>query len=300
VQGSEAWLKWRGKGLGSSDAAVLLGWSPWKTALELFEEKMGRYTPEFSEFQRSAMARGTRLEPVIRRWYEQREGKLFTEAVATHPEHEFMRASFDGRNTDLDRVLEIKAPNGKDHGLALNGYVPEKYIPQVQWLMMVGGHESCDYVSFGKNADNFDTYAVVNVKRNAAIQAELKRRALIFWEAVQAKGAIRPEDFERWDPTAEARDPVVTATDEAIDACAREILAVEAQIKALEGKSDAAREWLKAQLGDAPHRRTASAVFGWQERKGSIDYARVPELAGLDLDQYRKAPTRSFYVKQAK
>ena len=38
----EEWLKERKKGIGGSDAATVLGKNPWKTNVELWEEKTGR------------------------------------------------------------------------------------------------------------------------------------------------------------------------------------------------------------------------------------------------------------------
>ena len=40
-QKSEEWLDWRKKGIGSSDAPIIMGVSPWKTPFELWEEKTG-------------------------------------------------------------------------------------------------------------------------------------------------------------------------------------------------------------------------------------------------------------------
>ena len=36
------WLKWRRKGIGGSDAGAVLGISPYKTARDVYYEKLGR------------------------------------------------------------------------------------------------------------------------------------------------------------------------------------------------------------------------------------------------------------------
>ena len=41
-----AWLKARGYGIGGSDASAILGMNPYKSNIELFEEKTGRLLPE--------------------------------------------------------------------------------------------------------------------------------------------------------------------------------------------------------------------------------------------------------------
>ncbi len=45
----EEWLAGRQKTIGASDLPALFGVSPWKTPLELFGEKTGRYVPEMSQ-----------------------------------------------------------------------------------------------------------------------------------------------------------------------------------------------------------------------------------------------------------
>ena len=44
--GSPAWLEFRKKGIGGSDAAAILGLSPFKTNVQVWEEKTGRRVPD--------------------------------------------------------------------------------------------------------------------------------------------------------------------------------------------------------------------------------------------------------------
>lgn len=56
----------RSKFLGGSDAAAVMGLSPWKTPLELWFEKTGRRAPQpIDPVRERVLARGKRLEPVI-------------------------------------------------------------------------------------------------------------------------------------------------------------------------------------------------------------------------------------------
>lgn len=319
VQGSQAWLRWRGKGIGSSDAAVLLGWSPWKTIEQLLEEKLGRWKPTFGVFQERAMERGKELEPVIRRWYEEKMGCLFTEATEEDPEFSYRRASYDGINSTISngdgsigKLIEIKAPNKNDHALAMNGMVPDKYMAQVQWLMMVAKVKWCDYVSYGSN----DTYAVVSIRADEEIQRELGERAHIFWKHVETKTAIT-----HWDmyevrfkaPLNLEHVPVKEVSN--VDQL--DLIKVEEQIKpqeieavvadAIEAKKlldeasvryDALIEKIKRHLGNQESMRCAQAEFGYTKVKGSVDYSVIPELIGLDLNQFRKPDGKRFYFKK--
>ena len=46
AENREQWLKARQKGIGGSDAAAVLGLSPWKSNVRLWEEKTGLREPE--------------------------------------------------------------------------------------------------------------------------------------------------------------------------------------------------------------------------------------------------------------
>lgn len=323
VQGSEAWKAWRGKGLGSSDAAVLLGWSPWKTIDQLYQEKLGLWKPEFGWAQKKAMARGTELEPVIRKWYENLVGYKMTEATQEDLEFTYRRASFDGINREhinedgsIGKIIEIKAPNAKDHALARNGMVTEKYIAQIQWLMLVAGVQWCDYVSYGSD----DTYAVVPVKADPRIQKELSERAHIFWKHIETKTPVthweefRLEFQSTLDLNLESvpvklndtksvksdapKEEPKTIGDQEIEGIVAEALLAQKEADFASAKFEALKEKLKQILGNNERLDCAQASFGWQKRKGAVDYSVIPELIGIELDQFRKPDTRAFYFKK--
>lgn len=307
VQGSEAWRAWRGKGLGSSDAPVLLGWSPWKTLEQLVLEKQGKWKPTFGEAQQRAMDRGKRLEPVIRAWYERThgKGKLFPDGIF---EDKHLRGSFDGICRDAPnedgsagRLIEIKAPNRDDHELARAGLVPKKYVPQVQWLLMLSGLLWADYVSYGSD----DTYAVVQVKRDVLMQEELRRRAGIVWTVVENNAPcptafvmpwIRPAEALGIDLGSVGAAPVEEQA--AIEELVMRAVSARKEAAAADARYEAIKEQLKAWLGDRSSADVAGVRIEWQEKKGLVDYAKVPQLQGVDLEPFRKKPTRSFIVRE--
>lgn len=302
-QGSKAWHEWRGKGIGSSDAAVLLGWSPWKDIIALWEEKTGRSQPLFSHQQLSAMDRGKRLEPEIRHWFEKETGAPYPDDTAEHPDHKFMRASFDGRNKDHNRVLEIKAPNAKDHAQALSGEIPEKYLPQCQWLMLVGGHKFCSYVSYGSDG----TYAVVNIEADPVIQKELTKRAAAFWAHIESDRMPEPSDFKKWKrslskpvemPEEAKADAAIEAQE--IEAHVAAALDLQKEISKLEGQLEAIKVNLKTTLAARGIEKleVGEASFGYTTRKGSVDYSLIPELKTVNLELYRKPETKAFFIKR--
>ena len=85
--GREAWLKIRAQGIGSSDAAVAVGLSPYKSPLSLWLEKTNR-KPAVDLSEKEAVIWGTVLEPVLAKVYAARTGRRVrrVNAVLQHPD----------------------------------------------------------------------------------------------------------------------------------------------------------------------------------------------------------------------
>lgn len=161
-QQSDEWLEWRKKGIGSSDAPVIMGVSPWKTPFQLWEEKTGRAVEEIkSTF---ITDRGNELEPVARARYELEMDIEMQPALCQHSEYEWLRASMDGRNPEKKRGLEIKFVGENDFKLAKEqGVVPHKYFPQIQHQFLVTGDEQIDFYGYSveKGAENHHGKSVI-------------------------------------------------------------------------------------------------------------------------------------------
>jgi putative phage-type endonuclease len=307
VQGSEAWKSWRSKGLGGSDSASLLGWSPYKTALELWQEKVGLRKPEFSPFQLSAMERGKTLEPEIRKWYEEKVGAKFKEDIGEHKRHSFIRASYDGINFDFKnpdgskgRILEIKAPNKNDHALAGAGMVPEKYLTQLNWMGMVSGIRWFDYVSFGSDG----TYHVVTLQAEDLLQCALLERAISMWGYITSKTEPPADAFKKWERNLKPLNltdvDAPQISEQEIEKLVSEALQLQKNIDLMDAQFSAIKEKLKKVLGDQEKLQCGEAVFGWQTRKGTVKYADIPELKTIDLEKYRGDDVKAFYFKRSK
>lgn len=116
----EAWLKTRTFGIGSSDAAAVLGISRYKSAFQLYQEKMGLEPPSRTEVE--LLRWGNILEePIAQRYREETQrtvrnprpddGSFTVQRSLTMP---FMVSSVDRYTTNTERpddgegVLEIK------------------------------------------------------------------------------------------------------------------------------------------------------------------------------------------------
>jgi putative phage-type endonuclease len=176
----EAWLKWRTKGIGGTDAVVIAGLSPWRTIQELWEEKV---TGVSNVEENWAMRRGKELEPIARDIYSFQYNISVPAKNVVHPEYAFVKASLDGFNEESKLIVEIKSPGKKDLEIAKNNMIPDKYYPQVQWQMLAANSPMVDYVTF----DGKETIYVKRIFADLRYQRNLLRLAKWFWHKVQNK-----------------------------------------------------------------------------------------------------------------
>lgn len=282
-QGTSEWLEWRRQGIGGSDVAALLGVSPWMTPRELWMEKTGRLTRDASSF---ATQRGQWLESKARAQYELLADADMPPALVIHPEYPFMRVSLDGWNPELRRVLEIKCPGKEDHAKALAGQIPEKYRYQVQYQMFVTGAESAHYFSF-----DGESGTIIEVLPNLDLQLGLRNAVIEFWRDYVLKDKEPAPIAREW----------VHITDEAAIQLFSDFRRVLVSLAELEKQEKEYREIILAKYGNLhPRLKCAGVELLRTKRKGAVDWASIPQLEGVDLEQYRKEQDESFTIKLSK
>lgn len=276
-QGSQDWLDWRGTGIGGSDAAAVLGCSPYETPLGLWLFKLGRKPPKPDN---PGMKRGRDLEEPARLAYEAFTGISVLPQCAEHDQYPFIKASFDGLGVFDEMVVEIKCPGAEDHSLALQGIVPPKYWPQVQHLLLVTGYPVLHYWSYDGNDG-----CLVIVNRDEAYIQKLLDAEKHFWACVQAD--VMPVDSDAiaaaggWRIAQEAFDQAKANLD-----WARERLVAVASTDVTQPSS--------TDLG--------LATITVSETSGSIDWPRLAKDMGITPDQqegYRKPSRTSVAVRKS-
>lgn len=170
--------------IGSSDAAAILGISPWKTPLQLYLEKVGE-APAEVEANAKAKTRGKRLEPYI---IDMLRDELAIEpmnrnVVYVDRELPFLRAEVDFEYTlpqqhDLRRG-EIKTVHPfkvKEWGDADTDEIPVHYTAQAMHGMMVDGRDETLFaVLIG------DDLRIYRVQRDEQIIVALRQKEVDFW-----------------------------------------------------------------------------------------------------------------------
>ncbi len=149
IQNSPEWYEFRESRLGASDASVICGLSPHKTAHQLWLEKTKQVIPDWSK-NRFAMDRGHYLEPIVRGIAGFHLDKTFVPTCFTK---DFLMASLDGIWEDSE-ALEIKHALKSDHdALILTDpkSIPKKYYPQCQHQLYVSNVSVIHYCSYSIN-----------------------------------------------------------------------------------------------------------------------------------------------------
>jgi putative phage-type endonuclease len=141
-QGTPEWLEWRHKGIGASDAPIIMGENPWKRVDELLREKRG---PARHSIKNEAMNRGTSLEPQARRCYVTRTGNEVKPACLQSNQHVWLRASVDGISTNGNAIVEIKCGESVYRHTAQYRCAPDYYYGQLQHILAVSGLASLDF-----------------------------------------------------------------------------------------------------------------------------------------------------------
>ena len=142
-----SWLAGRSVSIGASEAAAVIGMSPFESQYELWERKTGIKPPK--DLSGSAVIEyGNRLEPALRTMFQAEHPELKVEYhqfdVLYQSERPWMTATLDGELTDADGrkgILEIKTSSvgKKTQWDAWRDAIPTHYMCQVCHQLLVTG-----------------------------------------------------------------------------------------------------------------------------------------------------------------
>lgn len=138
----ETWLQYRRNGIGGSDAAAVIGLSPYKTARDVYFEKLGREPEDNNTSGWVAMEVGKRLEDLVAAIFAKKTGfRIWQEKVMyRHPLFPFMLADVDYFFETSDGtvgILECKTANIHTKEKWENDAVPYHYEVQCRHYMAV-------------------------------------------------------------------------------------------------------------------------------------------------------------------
>lgn len=243
----------RRKFIGGSDVAAILGISPWKTPLQLWQDKTQPAMPENTDPARQrVLNRGKVMEPYVVDVLARETGLQIVRRNERYidAEFQFLACEIDaeaasGENVEIKTVSPFKA---REWGDLDTDAIPVHYTAQAQHGLMITGRALCVFgVLIGG-----DDFRVYRVERDDDLIAALRRREVAFWrdhvEALIPPPPTDAEDVALLFPR-DVGTAVEAGTEELV--AFNELRALLAESGELERRIDGCKEALKRAMGEA-------------------------------------------------
>jgi len=266
--GSEAWKEARRKYITATDAAIIMEGSD-KEILNLYHRK----TDGKELFVTSAMQRGTDLEPEARAYIKMRLGLDLEPEFHVSDKIPWIAANFDG--ICCNNLIEIKCPGLKAHDLVVRGSMPPKHYAQCQHQMLVADFKDMIYYSY--NPDHETVLFEKIITRDNQFIDKMYLAEEVFYQHLQHR--VPPEcAIVDYDVSEELEAEAILL--------AQELRQLEDLKIMIEEHKELIKE-LSQQNSFSTYCLKAEKIT----KQGSIQYKKIPELQGLDLETYRSEPT---------
>jgi putative phage-type endonuclease len=238
----------RSRFLGGSDAAAVMGVSPWTTPLELWQQKTGRVEkPEPDAARLKMFERGHKLEPFIRDMVidKLRAQGHTVELIACNqryvdPEHGFLSCEIDfeilldGEHINCD-AKSVSGFARKKWGEEDTEDVPIEYAAQFMHGLMVTGRARC-LVAALRSFDDVDIFWTL---RDDETIAAMRPKLVSFWiDHVQADVPPDPMVFDDIKALFPNDNGQAIEADEETAGKVQRLRKVQAEIKALEEQEE--------------------------------------------------------------
>nr|CAB4126404.1 COG5377 Phage-related protein, predicted endonuclease [uncultured Caudovirales phage] len=251
-----------------------MGLNPWKTAKQLFDEKLGLK----EQFINARMQRGNDLEAqaLTKLKLELLNGITLEQPTLESEKFPFMCASLDGFNEEKRILVEIKCPGKNAHETALNGHVPDYYYPQIQHQLCVTSFEKAIYYSYDGQEG-----VMLEVARDEEFIKKMVQMEKKFYNDMM--NFVSPEEKyiqmegNEWAQLASLYREKLYA----YQSIENELEHLKSSLIQVAGNQNAMGSGIK---------------LCHSVRKGAIDYKKIPELKSVDLEKYRGKDLESFRI----
>lgn len=240
----------RKKGIGASEAGIVMGLDRFMTAYELWMIKTGR--KEKIDISSSPVPYwGHKLEEPIAQEYAKRNNCKVRRVRDTifHKDYPFMLCHIDRKIQGLPKILECKFAlfARDDWGMSESDIVPLSYIVQVQYQMAVTGYQEAD---LAVNIGGYD-YREYRFKRDEQLIEKIMEKVSEFWKMVETD--IPPPLINRDDASLAypfSNGKFKEAEKEILEAVEK-FREIRAQVKALEEEKDSLADALTLFIKDS-------------------------------------------------
>ena len=187
--------------IGGSDTAAIIGVSPWKSAYQLYQEKIGAHVEDVTPQKQRIFARGKRWEPVVvemlvdellhqdhdvevirRNWrYQDKEFPFLAAEID-------LELGVDGEQCNVE-IKTVHPFAAKAWGEPGSDEIPIYYAAQAMHGLMVTKRRRC-IVAALIGADDLRIQEIV---RDDETIAGIRAKELAFWQRVQDRNPPDPE-----------------------------------------------------------------------------------------------------------
>lgn len=295
----ETWLKYRKRGIGGSDAGAVCGINPYRSAMQVYQDKV---SGETEEIDNEAMRQGREFEDYVARRFMEASGKKVRRANAMFydEKHPFMLADVDRLVVGENAGLECKTASPFMADKWEDGKVPLSYQIQCCHYMAVMNADAW-YIAVLIYGREFKFY---KIERDEQMLVDLIRIEQDFWENHVEKGILpEPDGSELTDSViaehyrkSNAQSILLSGFDEKL--LRREELAEE--IERMETEKRRIEQELKLYLGEAETAENERYRVSWKNVESTrVDAKRLkeekPEIYQQysSLSQYRRLTVKA-------
>lgn len=294
--------------IGGSDAAAILGVSRWKSAFQLYQEKIGEFVEESNPARDKVLNRGKRWEPVV---VDMLLDELLlrghdVELIGRNNRYQDSEFPFLAAEIDLELLIDGEEVNGeiktvspyaaKDWGEEGTDEIPIYYVAQGMHGLMVKPRRRMIVAAL----IGVDDLRVHEVVRDDELIAMIRAKELEFWERVQTRNPPDPTEPEDVDWLYKKDAGTIAEADDSLALVCQELKDKKALAKRTEKDIESLETTLKAGMGEAAtllYRNKPLAT--WKTQYASrIDVKMIEELHPEIATIFRK--TKEFRVLRLK
>jgi putative phage-type endonuclease len=310
----------RTKYLGGSDIGAILGFSKYRTALDVWLEKTSRVVNEVDNLP---VRFGTFAESFVASEYATQTGfsLVHSETGVVHPQYPYMVGHIDRyifeSSDDIDQelfhpdgtcaaahLLECKTAspfNQSDWGELGTDEVPMSYLVQCLWYLAITNLERCDVAVLFGNSD----FRIYEVYRDKELEELIISKAAAFWNDFVQLDTPPPAQCEA-DYQQLFKKEVAGKTveaDQSVCELTNKLQLLNSEIKSKELEISQIKQAIMGQMGEAELLTYQGQVLAtWKSPKQSYRLdSKCLEIAYPELVEQYKVPvqnSRRLFIKE--
>lgn len=294
------WLKYRKRGIGGSDAGAVCGLNPYRTAMQVYQDKV---SGEIEEVDNEAMRQGREFEDYVAKRFMEATGKKVRRANAMfyNEENPFMLADVDRMVVGENAGLECKTASPYMADRWKDGNIPLSYQIQCYHYMAVSNADAW-YLAVVIYGREFKYY---KIERDEAVIADLIQIEKAFWENHVLKQQIPDPDGSKLADSVIAEYYKNSIADTIPLTGFNEKLERRQELSELIGRMDMEKkkieQELKLYLGENERAENEQFMVSWKSvQSNRLDEKRLKEEEPEIYEKYKKSvSSRRFTVKAA-